>query len=287
METTAPYFDPLVKQKIHCLDGGRIPQRLPAEVRSQFEARGWVVYEQWLQKYDKFFEEQALAHDPAGDSPKESKNRVSSKADEEDGPSSFSGQAMILDLDLTGYDIGSSSGHGAVIFRIGNRWRVLQAFAGRISLGAYLGETDWMGPHEASAWWKQCKMVAFAHKSEAKEAENATLGSLGIALKTDSRFSGRTDFSDGRSLGASIIDFAVPELMRVGQEFVEAFQVQVTAQKVGEANKRLLEFDRTLRSEETAEPFRQQFLATMKGKGKGQAECEQLWQHFKVQPGGW
>ena len=37
--------------------------------------------------------------------------------------------ALVLGWSLVEYDISDNSGHGAVVFRVGNRWRVAQAFA--------------------------------------------------------------------------------------------------------------------------------------------------------------
>ena len=88
---------------------------VPSHLKQGFEAKGWMVYKEWLAKHDAFFQMQ-------GDGASSSSS----------GPGSAETlELLLLDIDLsTGYDRGGGNdGHGVVVFRLGNRWRVAQSFA--------------------------------------------------------------------------------------------------------------------------------------------------------------
>ena len=74
-----------------------------------------------------------------------------------------------------------------------------------------------MDADEATAWWRACKLKAFAHKSEAKEAQAATKMAIGVEISADTAaFQEREEFKDGRSLGIYAVEDLDPsEMLRV------------------------------------------------------------------------
>lgn len=97
---SAPYFNTTEKQVFHSLIGQHPsitekPMLMPQMVRDNFEPRGWVLYKDFLAELDKFF--------------------VPSPAHENDKPLL---DVLDLDLDLSGYAYGGSSGHGLLVFKL-------------------------------------------------------------------------------------------------------------------------------------------------------------------------
>ena len=74
-----------------------------------------------------------------------------------------------------------------------------------------------MDADEATAWWRACKLTAFAHKSEAKEAQAATKMAIGVEISADTAaFQEREEFKDDRSLGIYAVEDLDPsEMLRV------------------------------------------------------------------------
>ena len=105
-----------LKQRMHsCPQLGAAPQRMPGHLKQEFEAKGWMVYKEWLAKHDAFFQMQGDGASGSSSSPGSAETL----------------ELLLLDIDLsTGYDRGGGNdGHGVVVFRLGNRWRVAQSFA--------------------------------------------------------------------------------------------------------------------------------------------------------------
>lgn len=140
-------------------------------------------------------------------------------------------ELLFLDIDLsTGYKCGNGDGHCVVVFRIGNRWRVVQAFAFKLSLADYLGTTHWMGAEEANEWWRHCKIVAFADTSEIDEARASTTPFLGIPLETDAAsFQKRNGFNEGRSVCVSLVTVDPNAFLGKCQEFLQAWTKEMRA----------------------------------------------------------
>jgi hypothetical protein len=200
-----------------CPQLGAAPQRMPGHLKQEFEAKGWMVYNEWLAKYDAFFQMQ-------------SDGTSSSSSGSSSSPGSAEKlELLLLDIDLsTGYDCDGGDGHGVVVFRLGNQWRVAQSFAFKISLVSYLSTTHWMGAEEVSEWWCHCKKVSFAGTSEMMEAEASTTPFLGFRLQTDAAgFRKRNGFSVGRSLSAVLVKVDFEAYLSRCQEFLQAWTAEM------------------------------------------------------------
>lgn len=132
--------------------------------------------------------------------------------------------ALSLDLDLTGYNVGGSSGHGMLIFKIKDygeqqhhRFRVVHSFAHRFSMSEWMRSSSWMDQSEAHEYLRALKAAVFSRVHEKEQAREG-FEKLFAASSTSTRNAGapprptikadfddvlwreRHDFSNGQSL---------------------------------------------------------------------------------------